>query len=371
MKTPEISFLCASYNHGRYVVDFLRSLLAQTNPNWECVLVDDCSSDNNVEAALSVQDPRIKLVRHSRNEGMTKSLQDAFYASSASIVSWVASDDVLECQYAETVLSALSEHPGSDMVYTPLSYMQEDGTMSGRRSHLPIGMSRRELVSKMFLGVNLLHSPGMAVRRDVFAELLPLDIATIQFTDWQMHLRLLCRHEPVLLGTPIVRYRISHNSACARSRAVEFREDAECRDLMNVVADFIKESKSRFEEYFGDVAEIHPVLDEDVPFLMGLLALHSPLASKRRWGYQMMMRGIATVEGAQGIYERYGIDFSRLMQLSAEASPSESEVADKGEVPNRRMRRRLLNYKFFAFLFFALFVIMSLILAIVSLKASL
>lgn len=46
MKTPAISFLCPSYNHGRYIVDFLRSLLAQTNPSWECILVDDCSRDN-------------------------------------------------------------------------------------------------------------------------------------------------------------------------------------------------------------------------------------------------------------------------------------------------------------------------------------
>ena len=364
MKRPEISFLCPSYNHGRYVVDFLRSLLAQTNPNWECILVDNCSSDNNIEAALSVPDPRIKLVRHSRNEGMTKSIQDAFYASSTPIVSFVCSDDILESKYVETVLSALGEHPDSDIVYTPLSYMKEDGTMSGRRSHLPIGMSRYELVSKMFLGVNLLHAPGMAVRRDVFAELLPFDISMIQYTDWQMHLRLLCRHKPVLLDDPLVRYRVDCQNTSARSRAVEFREDAECDGLMNAVSDFVGESKSRFEEYFGSVAEIHPVLDGDVPFLLGLLAVHSPLASKRRWGYQMMMRGIATVEGAQGIYERYGIDFSRLMQLSAEASPS-----DEGRIGH--LRRRLTKYKSFTFLFLSLFVITSLILTIVLLKVTL
>ena len=78
----------------------------------------------------------------------------------------------------------------------------------------------------------------------------------------------------------------------------------------------------------------------------------------------MMMRGIATVEGAQGIYERYGIDFSRLMQLSVEASPS-----DVGKIDH--LRRRLTKYKSFTFLFLSLFVITSLILTIVLLKVTL
>lgn len=363
MKTPAISFLCPSYNHGRYIVDFLRSLLAQTNPSWECILVDDCSRDNNIDVAMSVHDPRIRLVRHVRNEGIAKSLQDAFCASSAPIVSWVASDDIIDCRYVEVILSALCEHLDSDIVYTPLSYMWEDGTMSGQRSYLPIEMSRQELVSKMFIGVNLLHSPGMAVRREAFAELLPFDISMIQYTDWQMHLRLLCRHKPVLLDDPLVRYRVGRQNTSGRSRAVEFREDAECDDLMNAVVACIGESRTRFEEYFGDIAETHPVLDADVPFLLGLLAVHSPLAAKRRWGFQMLMRGVSTVEGAQGIYERYGIDYSRLMQLSVEASPS-----DAGNV--NRFRRRLKKYKSFAFLFFALFVITGLILSIVLFKVA-
>lgn len=357
METPEISFLCASYNHGQYVGAFLRSLFAQKNPCWECVVVDDCSKDNNINVICSLSDPRIRLVRHTRNEGMAKSLQDAFFASTAPIVALVASDDLLDCRYVEVVVAALVKHPNCSVVYTPLSYMNENGTPCGTRTHLPVGLSRQKLVSQLFLGENLLPSPGMAVRREAFAELLPLDISMIQFTDWQIHEQLLCLHEPILLNDPLVYYRVSGGSASARSRAVEFREDAECDVLMNTVYDFIGESKTRFEEYFGDLTELHPALDKDVPFFLGLLALHSPLASKRRWGYQVIMRGVATGETAQGIHERYGVDFSTLMHLSSEAALLEKEDGDARKV--KRIKHRKKKYKVLALFFLALSIVES------------
>ena len=48
MQKPLVSILCPTFNHEKYVKFFLDSLLAQTNPNWELLIVDDCSTDNNV-----------------------------------------------------------------------------------------------------------------------------------------------------------------------------------------------------------------------------------------------------------------------------------------------------------------------------------
>ncbi len=343
-----ISFLCASYNHGRYVDAFLRSVFAQSVPDWELVIVDDCSTDDNLDVIAKHSDARIRIVRHKRNEGMTKSLQDAFLASSSPVVAWVASDDMLECRYAETVLRTLKDHPEADVVYTPLLYMNEDGTSTGRRSHLPIGKTRQELVAEMFVKENLLHSPGMAVRRDAFSELLPLNIGMLQLSDYQIHLRLLCGHAPILLPDPIVRYRVSRGSACARNPPVLFRESAEIDMLMDTVGDFIDTSKSRFDEYFGSCSVPKPILDSDVPFLLGLLAMQSPLEPKRLWGLKMMMRGLSTADAAQGIWERYGIDYSRFMRISAEGAPIEQVAGEQATGDSDvvvQLRRRLRKYK--------------------------
>lgn len=342
---PLISFLCATYNHGRYVVDFLRSLQAQTFPDWELILVDDCSTDNNRDMIAGMPDSRVKLICHKRNEGMAKSLQDAFYASSASVVSWVASDDLVDNRYVETVLQTFQTHAEVGVVYTPLQYIDVHGVLTGRRSHLPIQLSRQDLLAKMFSGVNLLHSPGMAVRRKVFESLLPLNIGMIQLVDWQIHLQLLAHHDLVMLPEPLIRYRLSEKSACARSLSVEFREDAEFNNCMDTVCDFIGDDIQRFKEFFSNEAEFFPSHGEDIPFLLGLIALRSPIPAKRRWGFQMLMRGVSTSERAQAIYDRYGVDYASLMRYSAEAAQADGRTFASCRASEHRLRRRLKKYK--------------------------
>lgn len=345
MPSPKISFLCPTYNHGRYVENFLRSLYAQTMSDWEIILVDDCSTDNNRDVILACGDSRVKLVCHSRNEGMTKSLQDAFRQSSAPIISWVASDDQLESNYVCTVVNSFITDAEAAVVYTPLRYMNADGLLTGDRSYLPVDKSRQQLFAEMFIGPNLLHSPGMAVRRDVFASLLPFDIGMIQLSDWQLHLRLLERCKPILLADPIVCYRLSRGSACARNRAVEFREDAEYHNLMDTALLSVGMSVARFKKYFSGYVEIVPQEDEDVPFVLGLVALHSPIEAKRRWGLRLMMNEMANEASAQRLYDRYGMDFSRLMRLSVEASQDENRNSEVPRPEMERLYRRLYRYK--------------------------
>lgn len=118
--------------------------------------------------------------------------------------------------------------------------------------------------------------------------------------------------------------------------------------LMDTVGDFIGTSKSRFDEYFGSCSIPKPILDSDVPFLLGLLAMQSPLEPKRLWGLKMMMRGLSTADAAQGIWERYGIDYSRFMRISAEGAPIEQVAGEQATGDSDvvvQLRRRLRKYK--------------------------
>ena len=45
---PLISILTPTFNHENYVGSFIESLLAQNYYNWELIIVDDCSTDNNI-----------------------------------------------------------------------------------------------------------------------------------------------------------------------------------------------------------------------------------------------------------------------------------------------------------------------------------
>lgn len=58
---PCVSVITPTYNHGSYVRETIESVLAQSFPDWELIIVDDGSTDNTVAVAKSFSDPRIRV----------------------------------------------------------------------------------------------------------------------------------------------------------------------------------------------------------------------------------------------------------------------------------------------------------------------
>lgn len=55
------SVLIANYNNGKYLMEGINSVYAQTYTNWEIILVDDASTDNSKEIYKELEKDAIKL----------------------------------------------------------------------------------------------------------------------------------------------------------------------------------------------------------------------------------------------------------------------------------------------------------------------
>lgn len=69
-----VSVITPSYNCARFIGATIESVQAQTYPNWELIIVDDCSTDHSREVIEKYigEDPRIKLVVLERNSGLCR-----------------------------------------------------------------------------------------------------------------------------------------------------------------------------------------------------------------------------------------------------------------------------------------------------------
>lgn len=93
--SPLVSVIIASYNHARYVEASIESVLAQTYPNIELLVVDDGSKDDSVERIRALQELHGFDFRVQENKGLTRTLNDTIARSRGELIAPFGSDDIM------------------------------------------------------------------------------------------------------------------------------------------------------------------------------------------------------------------------------------------------------------------------------------
>lgn len=104
------SVCMATYQGARYVGEQLESILAQLADNDEVVIVDDASGDETVEIVKTLNDPRVRLVEVTTNQGYVRSFEQAVLASRGEYIFLADQDDVWVPGRLELMLAALQSH---------------------------------------------------------------------------------------------------------------------------------------------------------------------------------------------------------------------------------------------------------------------
>ena len=93
MNKPIVSIPVITYNSAKTVLETLESIKAQTYPNIELIISDDCSTDKSVEVVKSYNDKRIKLLSNEHNSGAALSRNYALREARGKWIAFLDSDD--------------------------------------------------------------------------------------------------------------------------------------------------------------------------------------------------------------------------------------------------------------------------------------
>lgn len=207
MSEPLISVIVPAYNAAEFLPATLDSIVAQTEERWECVVVDDGSSDDthSVATGYARDDGRIRVVRvsnggasHARNAGFRHS------SSSSEYVSFMDSDDVWLPHALETLLRAARDEPaigshalgdfidGSGAPLDPGLWAETGRHRLGVEGHRLIRWTPdRPTNFAVLVNGNVLFPPGLVLARRRAYELAgPFDETLSAAEDWDMLIRL-------------------------------------------------------------------------------------------------------------------------------------------------------------------------------------
>lgn len=122
-RSPRVSVVTIVLDGERFLADAIESVQAQTDPDWELVVVDDGSTDRTpaIAQAFADADPRVRIVRHpgGQNRGMSASRNLGVAESRGEYVAFLDADDVYRPEKLARQAALLDAHPEADMVYGP------------------------------------------------------------------------------------------------------------------------------------------------------------------------------------------------------------------------------------------------------------
>lgn len=88
-----ISIVITTYNRAFLLPKSIKSVLCQTFPDFELIIVDDHSSDETPDVVGSFQDPRIRYIRHDRNQGLPASRNTGLQYAEGKYIAYLDDDD--------------------------------------------------------------------------------------------------------------------------------------------------------------------------------------------------------------------------------------------------------------------------------------
>lgn len=242
-----VSIIIPVYNVSAYIQRCLESVVAQATDaaRIECLLVDDCSTDDSIavaEAYFSTYDGSVsfRILHHEVNQGQSVARNTGVAAAQGDYLLFLDADDHLVPGSLMLMLEALRTHPEADVVDGAFYHCED------RKSYPPCKemrflTNRNEILKNFYKGRLSLCAWNKLIRRDFFIYHVLYFVKGIVFEDIQWSNRLFHCIDSILV-LPDVTYIYEYNP-CSTMNTTHINATKSIRSFVRVFADLINTSE--------------------------------------------------------------------------------------------------------------------------------
>ena len=219
--TTFVSIVLPTYNRKALLKRAVDSVLNQTHPDFELIVVDDGSTDGTAEAIALLGDPRIRFLQLEQNRGAGAARNAGIQQAIGRFLAFQDSDDEWAADKLEKQLQCM-ELQGSEVgvVYSDMERVESDGTVRYYRSPTVVP-DRLVDPDRAFYQVYGLGIQSTLIRRECFDRVGTFDERYRCFEDLELFIRLLKHYRFHHLQEPLVRY--YKTSGVSTDGVAEFR----------------------------------------------------------------------------------------------------------------------------------------------------
>jgi glycosyltransferase involved in cell wall biosynthesis len=180
---PLVSIVTPSFNQARFLPATLESVLNQTYPNIEYIVIDGGSTDGSV-AVLEQYGDQLAYWVSEPDKGQTDAINKGFARANGEILAWLNSDDTYQPEAVAQAVTLLRQNPQLGLVYGEANFIDEHGNVIGR---FPAAQTDYLRMRRGYV-----HIPQQAAfwRADLWRQVGPLDDSLYFAMDYDLWLRL-------------------------------------------------------------------------------------------------------------------------------------------------------------------------------------
>jgi glycosyltransferase involved in cell wall biosynthesis len=183
---PLVSIVTPSFNQARFLETTIQSVLSQSYPRLEYIIVDGGSTDGSLEIIKKYSD-RLAWWVSEKDKGQTDAINKGFAHAKGDILAWLNSDDAYLPDAVASAVPFFQKYPGLGLLYGDTNFINEAGQIIGK-----FGAAQTNI---HLLRQGYVHIPQQAsfFRGDLWRSVGPLDPTFYFAMDYDLWVRIAAR----------------------------------------------------------------------------------------------------------------------------------------------------------------------------------
>lgn len=221
-----VTVILGSYNHERYVAEAIESVLSQTFPDLELVIVDDGSTDSSrkIIEQYQTKDPRVRAFFHEKNMGIARTANDCLKQAKGRYLSFIGSDDVWYLHKLERQLDLMRCNEDK-ILWSEGQVIDSYGALTGQVVTQVIGSSPKKsgnlfqelLIEDFIFGQSTLL-------KTKYAQEIAFNEGYRYVNDHLFFIDLARKHDFLFMPEPLSKYRIHGQNTTSKNLDLWYKE---------------------------------------------------------------------------------------------------------------------------------------------------
>lgn len=320
----DVSVVVGCYNSARYIESTVDAILSQEGVSFECIVIDDGSTDDSVSKLRAYNDRRLRVLENGYNRGISDTFNRGFKEARGKYIAIHGGDDISYPYRLVRQKEYLDAHNNVGAVFSHVTAIDDAGNSYPQVDNIfaQSSVSRYRFLEFFFTELNCLNASTEMIRASLLKKIGYYNTTELQLQDYSSHIRAVLHMDMHIIEEALLYYRIrsdgSNTSIVTPESAI--RTNIE---LYRILDTFLAiNTEDMLLSVFGKkIYKYGEPVKEIIPYFLARRALEVKNSNAHRlWAVQTIANLMDKPNIPELLYKKCGFTFKDFLHLQTQCA---------------------------------------------------